>query len=340
MNISTILDKKTNKDLVQIILLILLSVVMIFLSIVVGASTLTVKETIDFFTGQDVMEYVRNIIVLVRIPRAIGGFICGVALATSGLLLQTALNNSLASPSTIGVNAGAGLFVLLSGLIFPMNFFMRTMSAFIGAICISCLVYFISVISGTSKMTIVLAGVAVTTLCNAMIDTITIINPDSIYDKTAFYIGGLSGITYKQLLFSTIFIAIGFIIIMFICKQLDILLLGDEISKTLGVNVKRIRLLIVISASLMSGASVAIAGLLGFVGLIIPHISLIIFENESKTLIPKTALLGGSFVVFCDLVARILYQPYEVPVGIILSFIGAPFFLYLLFSGRKRGRFL
>ncbi len=339
MLISTTLESRRNNNLIHFVILIILSIIAILTSILVGASMLTLEEVLMFFTGQEVPEYVRNIIVLVRIPRALGGFICGVALATSGVLLQTALNNALASPSTIGVNAGAGMFVLISAIIFPLNYFARTFSAFLGAVLIALFVYLISVVSGTSKMTIVLAGTAVSTLCNAIIDTITIIFPDSVYNKTDFYIGGLSGITYDQLLFSGIFIFVGFVIVMLFSRQIDIMILGDEVSSTLGINVKFIRLIIILSASLMAGASVAIAGLLGFVGLIVPHIALILFENESGTLIPKTALLGGIFVVFSDLIARTIYSPYEVPVGIILSMFGAPFFIYLLFSGRKRGRF-
>ncbi len=339
MVISMTSESHKSKHLIHFAILITLSIVAILASIIVGATMLTLDEVLKFFSGQEVPEYVRNIIVLVRIPRAFGGFICGIALATSGVLLQIALNNALASPSTIGVNAGAGMFVLISAIMFPLNYFARTFSAFLGAVLIALFVYVISVLSGTSRMTIVLAGTAVATFCNAIIDTITIINPDSVYDKTAFYIGGLSGITYDQLIFSGIFILMGFIFVMSFSKQIDIMILGDELSSTLGVNVKFIRLVIILSASLMAGASVAIAGLLGFVGLIVPHIALYLFDNESKTLIPKTALLGGVFVVFSDLLARTIYAPYEVPVGIILSMFGAPFFIYLLFSGRKRGRF-
>ncbi len=340
MVISTTLESRRNKDLIHFIILILVSIIALLASVIVGASMLTLEEIVAFFTGQEVEPYVRNILVLVRVPRALGGFICGVALATAGVLLQTALNNALASPSTIGVNAGAGMFVLISAIAFPLNYFARTFSAFLGAVVIAMLVYFISVVSGTSKMTIVLAGTAVSTLCNAIIDTITIINPESVYDKTDFYIGGLSGITYTQLMFSSTFILIGFVVILFFSRQIDIMILGDEVSSTLGVNVRLLRLIIILCASLMAGASVAMAGLLGFVGLIIPHIALYLFDNESKTLIPKTALLGGVFVVLADLIARTLYSPYEVPVGIILSMFGAPFFIYLLFSGRKRGRFI
>lgn len=340
MNKFTTLEGKTNNNTVQFLILICISIVSIILSILFGAAVISKNEIIDFLLGKPVNDYVRSIIFLVRIPRTLGGFICGAALSMSGLLLQRTLNNSLASPSTIGVNSGAGLFVVLSSIFFPMNLFAKTIAAFLGAVIITLIVYCISVVTGRSRMTIILAGVAVTTLCNAIIDTIVIILPNSIFDKTTFYIGGLAGITYNQIVFSSIFIIIAIVIVMFINKQVDILILGDEVSLTLGVNVNLIRLLVILSASLMAGASVAISGLLGFVGLIIPHISSLMFENESKTLIPKTALLGGSFVVLADLIARLIFSPYEIPVGIILSLIGAPFFLYLLFGSKKKGRFV
>lgn len=339
MIISTILEKKMNRDLRDYIYLSVIALVSVFFSIIIGANTLNINDVTTFFLGGTVPNYVKNIIVLVRIPRAIGGFLCGFSLAISGILLQMSLNNALASPSTIGVNAGAGLFVLITSVLFPASYLTKTLAGFFGAIIISMFVYFISIITGTSKMTIVLAGVAITTLCNSIIDTIIIFFPDSIYDKTAFYIGGLSGITYNQIFFSTIFIIVAFFIIMFFNKEVDIMTLGEEVASTLGVDTKKIRFIIILCASLLAGSSVAIAGLLGFVGLIVPHISLMIFKNQSKTLIPKCGLLGGILVVVADLISRVIYNPYEVPVGILLSFIGAPFFMYLLFSGKKRGRF-
>ncbi len=341
MNTSTPLEQKTNKrNFVEFSILISITIIIVLVSIVIGSATIPANDAIKYVLGQPVEEYVKNIVLLVRIPRTLSGLICGGALAVSGLLLQTALNNALASPSTIGVNTGAGLFVLISTLIFPFSYFMRTIFAFVGAILVSLIIYFISIATGRSRMTIILAGVAVTTMCSAIIDSIVIIFPDSIYDKTAFYIGGLSSITYTQILFSSMFIIIGMIVIMFFHKQVDILILGDEISNSLGVNANKIRFIVIACASLMAGASVAIAGLLSFVGLIVPHIASIIFDNESKTLIPKTALLGGSFLVFSDLIARVIFTPYEIPVGVVLSFLGAPFFLYLLFNGKKKGRFV
>ncbi len=341
MNTSTTLDWKTNNNnLIHFAILILITLFVVIASILIGAASVPISDVIKCITGQPVEDYVKNIVMLVRVPRTLSGFICGSALAVSGLLLQTALNNALASPSTIGVNTGAGLFVLISTLLFPFNYLMRTGFAFIGAVLVALIIYFISVATGRSRMTIILAGVAVTTMCSAIIDCIVIIFPDSVFDKTAFYIGGLSGITYTQIAFSSIFILIGITIIMFFHKQVDILILGDEISNSLGVNANRVRFIVIICASLMAGASVAIAGLLSFVGLIVPHIASILFDNDSKTLIPKTALLGGSFLVFADLIARIIFTPYEIPVGVVLSFLGAPFFLYLLFNGKKKGRFV
>ncbi|MFV0440272.1 MAG: FecCD family ABC transporter permease [Lachnospirales bacterium] len=340
MSMYSILEKHKSNNIRDFTILIFIGVLSIVLSIVIGASTISLEDFWRFASGQQVDDFVKNIITLVRVPRALGGFLCGFALSLSGLLLQRVLNNALVSPSTIGVNSGSGLFVLVSTLIFPLNFFAKTLAAFLGAITISLIIYFVSIGTGRSRMTIILAGVAITTMCNAIIDSIIIVFPDSVYDKTAFYIGGLSSVTYTQLTFSSIFILVGFFVVMLIHKQLDILILGDEVSNSLGVNVNKIRFIIILCSSMISGAAVAVAGLLGFVGLIIPHIAKMLFDNESKTLIPKTSILGGSFVVLADLFARVLFAPYEIPVGVLLSFLGAPFFLFLLFNGKKKGRFV
>ncbi len=337
MAMSMKLEQSMKKEINNFLLLIVISIVVITLSILIGSTQIAFDDLLKFISGKQVENYVINIIKYVRIPRTLAGYLCGFALAFSGILLQTSLNNALASPSTIGVNAGAGLFVVISAIIFPYNLPAKFILAFLGAIIISLIVYYTSVFTGTSKMTIILAGIAISTFCNAISDAIITVSPDVVFDRSAFYIGSLSTVKYDQLIVSTIFIIIAFIVIMFFTAQIDILKLGNELPKTLGINVKTLHLIILLSASLMAGASIAIAGLLGFIGLIIPQIALRIFNSESKTLLPKAGLLGGIFLVTCDLLTRIVFAPYELPVGIVLSFIGAPFFIYLLFSGKKRG---
>ncbi len=335
MSTFTTLEKK-NKHVIDFTVLTVLSIIVIIGSIIIGGLYVSFSDFLSFISGKTVDAYVSNILLYIRIPRALGGFICGVALAISGLLLQTSLRNSLASPSTIGVNAGAGLFVVVASLLFPGDIYAKTVFAFIGAVLIAITVYLIATKTGASTMTIILSGVAITSLCNAIIDTIIKISPETTFTKTDFYIGGLSSVTYNQVIIATIITLLTIIVVFIFSRQIEILKIGNDLAHTLGINVKVLHFIVITCAAFLAGTSVAIAGLLGFIGLIVPHISLMLFGGEVKSLVIKTGLLGGIFLVLCDLLARIVFSPYELPVGIILSFLGAPFFIYLLFSGKKR----
>ncbi len=329
-------SEKRSRDVFDFSILTIVSILVIVASIIIGGLYVSFSDFFSFISGSSVDDYVRNILIYIRIPRALGGFICGVSLSISGLLLQTSLRNSLASPSTIGVNAGAGLFVVIASLIFPGNIYAKTAFAFVGAVLIALIVYIVASKTGASTMTIILSGVAITSLCNAIIDTIIKISPNTTFTKTDFYIGGLSLITYNQVISATIITIVMIVIVLIFSRQIEILKIGNDLSHTLGINVKVLHLIVIICAAFLAASSVAIAGLLGFIGLIIPHISLLIFGGEVRTLLIKTGLLGGIALVLCDLLARVIFSPYELPVGIILSFLGAPFFIYLLFSGKKR----
>ncbi len=306
-----------------ICLLILLTFVLLIFSLNVGATNN--NSTL--------------IILYARLPRILGALLCGSSLAVAGLLLQLNLNNSLASPTTIGINSGAGLFVISATLLFPNSFFLKTFAGFFGALITSFLVYAIAYKTGSSRMTIILSGVAISSLCNSFIDMLTILYPDVLIDKNAFYIGGVLYTTYTQLKFATPFVLFSFIGCILLGKQINILTLGDDIATSLGVNVKKVRFLSIAYASILASSAVSISGLLGFVGLIVPHIVLKCFKNDAKFLIPITAFFGGNLVLLCDTLARIIFKPFEVPVGILLSTLGAPFFLYLILKGGKRGRF-
>ncbi len=332
--------EKDNKYLILIFTLVLLSIGFIFISLLVGSSSITVEECIAFLAGGDVSEKVSNIMINIRIPRAISGFLVGGTLALSGILLQIVLNNSLASASTIGVNSGAGLFVVAGTVFFGASYTTINLWAFSGALIVAIVVYFISYGVGSSRTTIILAGIAISSICNALIDVSIIYEPDAVFDKTAFYIGGLSGITMQEIYNTLPYIIIALTILIIIRKNIEILILGDEIANSLGVNVNRIRLLVIISVALLAGSAVSLAGLIGFVGLIVPHIVLIILGYNLKGCMVVTFMTGGIFVVVTDIIGRAIFRPYEISVGIIMALIGSSFFLYLLFTNKKRGRFL
>ena len=242
-----------------------------------------------------------------------------------------------ASPSTIGVNSGSGFAVMLAMIFFPANSFTLPVFAFCGALITTLLIFFLAALSDSSRTTIILAGITVSSFLSAGINTIKLLNTDITVNLTSFLIGSLSGLTLSRLILPCLCIAIAFFVSLFLAQPLNMLGLGDDIARSLGLRVSLTRFLLLSLASILAGCVVSFAGLLGFIGLIIPHICRRLFGNDARFLLPCSALLGGSFVLLCDLLGRILFSPFELPAGIIMSFVGGPFFLYLLLK-KKGGR--
>ena len=332
---SLINNKKTYNFFVISFLLILL-IVLIFTSISVGSSSIEISDIFNAISGNGQLTSEYKIINYVRIPRTLSAIIAGSGLAISGLILQSVLNNALASPTIIGVNSGASLFTALATAFFPANLSIMPLAAFIGAFLATIVVYYVARKTGASRMTIILAGVAVSSLVGAMTDTVLILFPDTVISRTSFIIGGLSGVTMNRLLMPGIIIFFSLITTFIFSYDLNVLSLGDQTSKSLGLNVDKTRFLFIILSSLLSGSVISFAGLLGFIGLIVPHISRLIVGYDNRILIPTSVLIGSSFALFCDILARTLFAPYEVPVGIIMSFLGSPFFIYLLLNKKRR----
>lgn len=318
-----------------IALLVLLLLFGVFLSISIGSTRISLSEIIRAMQQGDNTSTTYRIISYVRIPRTLAAVLAGCALSVSGAILQSVLNNSLASPSIIGVNSGAGLFTVLIAAFFPVGVYYTTIAAFVGALLAVLLVYSIAKKTGASRMTIVLSGVAVSSFIGAMTDTVLTLKPDVAIERTAFLIGGFSGITMGRLSFAGGFIVFAFVIALILSYDMNILALGDESAKSLGLNVTSLRFIFLILAAMLAGSAISFAGLLGFVGLIVPHVSRILVGYDNRILIPVSALLGSIFTLLCDLLARVLFAPFEIPVGIIMSFLGGPFFIYLLIKGRR-----
>ena len=315
--------------------LLMLLIIGVFLSISFGSSKISLSEIFNAMRQGDPGSKVYKIISFVRIPRTLAAVLAGCALSVSGAILQSVLNNSLASPGIIGVNSGAGLFAVLIAAFFPANIYYTTFAAFTGAFVAVLLVYYIAKATGASRMAIVLSEVAVSSFIGAATDTVLTLKPDVVMERTAFLIGGFSGVTMDRLSFAAFFIIIAFIVALILSYDMNILALGDETAKSLGLNVRRFRFIFLILVAMLAGAAISFAGLLGFVGLIIPHVSRFLVGYDNRILIPVSALLGSIFTLLCDLLARVIFAPYEIPVGIIMSFLGGPFFIYLLIKGRR-----
>lgn len=317
--------------------LILLLIFCFFAGILLGSVPLSPKSVLRCLIGLDKDTTTYVLVHTVRLPRAVGACIAGMGLSTAGVILQSVMNNSLASPNTIGVNSGAGFAVMLSLMFGGSRALGIPIAAFVGSLAATLTIYSLAYIADSSRTTIILAGVTVSSFLNAGINTIKLLDTDITVNLTTFMIGSLSGLTFETLKFPTTAILIALIVSFLFARSINVLCLGDETARSLGLHVASVRLLLLILSSILSGCAVSYAGLLSFVGLIIPHICRRLFGNDARYLLPCSALLGASFVLVCDILGRILFAPFELPAGILLSFIGGPFFLYLLFQ-KKGGR--
>ena len=316
--------------------------IMLLLSVVascsLGASGIPLQELVHAVLSGDLASPAARIFWFVRLPRILAAILAGAALSTSGLLLQSVLRNPLAAPGVIGINSGAGLSVLVCMVLFPRAVQVAPFAAFCGA-CISAFaVYLLARMTGASRSTIVLAGVAVNSILGACMDAIVTLVPDAVVSRSAFSIGGFANTTMLQLRFAAPLIAAALIAALLLRRELGIMALGDDVAHSLGLKVDRFRAVFLVASAMLAGAAVSFAGLIGFVGLISPHMSRMICKSDSHLQIPITIAFGASLCLICDLIARTAFAPYELPVGIVLSFLGAPFFLYLLLIRKKRSR--
>lgn len=318
--------------------LVIIGSVLLFsigVSICFGTATISWDTIKSIFSASD-MTTERTILLYVRIPRVVGGAFSGAALAAAGMILQNILNNPLASPGIIGVNSGAGFFVALSITLFPSVIVMVPIMAFLGAFIAMLLIYFTARKVRASRTTVILAGIAVNSILNGGIDIIHVINPTAVLGTLEFRVGGFHAINTHILLPACIMIGVALLLLGSLCIEIEILMLGDEMANSLGLHTERIRFMTLALAAVLAGAAVSFSGLLGFVGLIVPHIARFIVGSQTRYLLPASIMLGASCVLLSDLLARMMVRPYELPAGIILSMLGAPFFLYLLFY-KKRG---
>lgn len=304
-------------------------------SICIGSTGVPMKKlfSIVFLGERGTME--ANIILLARLPRLFGAVTAGAALAVSGAVIQSVLANPLAAPNVIGVNAGAGLAVALFSALAPASLagFMP-IAAFAGALAAVLTVLFIAERSGASKITLVLAGVAVSSVFSALVDAVITIVPDSLSGYSDFRIGGLSNVSNERVLPAFAVFTVALVILLSMHNEIDVLALGADTAQSLGLNVRPVRIILLALAAALAGAAVSFAGLVGFVGLIVPHIMRSIAGENSTELIISSSLGGALLLTVCDLVSRTLFSPYELPVGIILACIGGPFFIRLLISQR------
>lgn len=309
----------------------------VLLGLLFGSTRLTTLQVMAGLLRLETDSVVSRILWVVRLPHVAGCALAGCALAVSGLLLQTATGNPLAGPNVIGVNAGAG-FAMTLGLCFaPMAYRLQPLMAFGGALGCTLLIVLVAGRVGGSKITLVLSGVAVSALLSAGISALRLLYPDLTLSYNAFSVGGVEGVGFGEMLVPALITAAVILGAAIAAPRLDLLCLGDGLAASLGVRVKRLRMLALLLASAAAAAAVSFAGLLGFVGLMVPHMARSLTgQGSTRRLLAVSAVLGATLVILADLLGRVLFAPSQLPAGIITAVIGAPFFFGLLLQRRNR----
>ncbi|QGQ45870.1 FecCD family ABC transporter permease [Metabacillus sediminilitoris] len=319
-------------------ILLTLLIIMLILSIVslgVGAVYISPLEIIQHLFGEEIQSQ-SFILHNYRIPRMIIAIIVGAGLATAGAILQGILRNPMASPDVIGVTKGAGLAAVIIIVLFPMApIIFLPLSAFIGAALIATILMLYVYRKGGHPNTIALVGIALGAICQAGIEYFMIKFPDDVNMTLLWLTGSLWGRGWDQV-FMLLPCLIVIPILIGLTSKLDILNLGDDIATGLGERSKVLRYILLSISVVITGVCVAAVGSIGFIGLIAPHIARRVVGSKFKVLLPSSALFGAILLLIADSLGRGLFPPIEIPAGIVTAVIGAPYFLYLLRSERKK----
>lgn len=329
-----------HRRLTTLELLIIAIPVTISVSLSIGTVPIPLSDILKAVTGKipylqsliknDVSNRYLIILFNLRLPRILLAMLVGSGLATAGVAMQGLFKNPMASPYVVGVSSGSSFGAALAILILPGIFSVPPL-AFITGLGAILLVYRISKRNGKVPIqTLLLAGIAMGFFFSAITSLLMYISAKSAHYLVFWMMGGFGGTSWDHLITALPFVGLGMPAIYYFSRELNVMQLGEESATHLGVNVEKVKKLLLILSSLITAAAVAVSGVIGFVGLIIPHIARIIVGPDHRTLIPASALLGGIFLVWCDTLARTVISPMELPVGIITSCFGAPFFIYLL----------
>jgi iron complex transport system permease protein len=340
------------KTVKYILILSVILVILIILSSAAGAANLSIVTTLktlasavpgirNLINVSDISPQDFKVIFDIRLPRILMAVIVGIALSGSGVIFQGVFRNPMADPYIIGVSAGAA-FGATIGLIFAgavrfLSLSITSVFAFLGAIGVTFLVYNISKIKGKiSVLTLLLSGVALSSLLSSVISFIMIYRTQDLAKVYFWIMGGLSNSSWINFLVVMPVIILTLLVSSFFMRDLNVMSLGDERANQLGVQTNKIKQILLVLASIMAAAAVSVSGIIGFIGLITPHIMRIIVGPDHKVLYPSSAVAGGIVLLLSDTLARTLLSPREIPVGIITSIIGVPFFIYLLIKTKRQ----
>lgn len=328
-----------NKELVATPILIFLPIILFFASFLLGRYPIDPVEVVmtilsPIFPQLEISGTVTSIVFDIRLPRIIAAFIVGACLAIAGAAFQGTFKNPLVSPDLLGVSDGAGFGAALAILFNGSNFLIQCGSFIFGIISVS-ITYLISkAYKAGGVLILVLSGVAISSFFSALISGAKFVaDPtDKLPEITYWLMGSLSSISFEQLSMILIPIIIGLAILLFSRWHLNVLAMGDEEAQSLGINPNRFRFFIIIGCTLLTSAAVSISGIIGWVGLVVPHITRMLVGSDNRILLPASISIGGCFLLLMDNISRTLIS-IEIPIGILTAIIGVPVFLYLLRKG-------
>ena len=326
--------------------MIFILLISILAGVTLGGVNIPVKETIKvlvnwlpFIDWESIDPMYQSIIMAIRLPRVIMAALVGAALAIAGTVMQGVFRNPLADPGIIGVSAGGtfgAVLVIFLGwsLVQP---FLVPVAGFIGAMTTVIITYHIATTRNFTHIgTLLLAGIAISTFLNAFVSLMLSYAQFSLSQQILFWLmGDLNGSQWSDVYYLIIPILLGVSFLIWFGKEMDIMQLGDEQAENIGLDLQKLRRILLVVASLLTGISVAFTGTIGFVGLIVPHIMRFIVGPSHRVLIPASAIGGAIFLIVADLLSRLVIRPAEIQVGIITSFFGAPFFLYLVWKNKQ-----
>ena len=317
-----------------ILILIILLAVCALVSVAVGSAGYSLSEIINAIFSSE-SSATKTIVLNLRMPRVIIAILVGASLSAAGALLQSVMKNPLADPGTIGISAGAGTAATTILLIFPHITSSVPLFAFGGACLACCLIYTMAWKGGVDPTRIILSGVAINSVLGAYNALLQMLNSESLEGVLAFMNGSLSGRSWYHVKLVVAYSSIGLILALLCIKSANALQLGDEMAKSLGVKVSGSRIFLSAVAAFLAASTVSVAGMIGFVGLVVPHISRLAVGSDYKAMLPVSMVLGSVVLLSADTIGRVVVPGMEIPVGIIMSVLGGPFFLYML---RKRGK--
>ena len=318
-----------SKRTIIIILFAALAFAGFIFSIVAGSVDIPLAEIWQSINGTHGGVH-EKIIMNIRLPRTVVAVLVGINLSLSGAILQAVMKNPLADPHIIGISSGAGLAGIAILLMLPHESWLVTPVAFLGAMAAAVCIYILAWKNGIRPVRIILAGVAVSAFLGAGISALMIFYSDRVHSALMWMVGGLSARSWPHVEMMWPYTLLGVILALIGARSINILQLGDDIAKGLGLRVELTRILLTAVAALLAASAVSVVGLLGFVGLIVPHAARLMVGTDYRFLLPASAILGAAVVTISDTIARVAFSPVELPVGILMAVFGAPFFLFLL----------